>query len=37
MPFGEPMYLLDTNVVSELRKPKPHGRVLAEFSAMKTP
>lgn len=22
-------YLLDTNVVSELRKPKPHGRVLA--------
>ena len=25
------MYLLDTNVVSELRKPKPHGRVLAWF------
>lgn len=24
-----PMYLLDTNVVSELRKPKPHGAVLA--------
>jgi hypothetical protein len=24
-----PMYLLDTNVVSELRKPKPHGGVLA--------
>ena len=23
------MYLLDTNVVSELRKPKPHGRVVA--------
>ena len=23
------MYLLDTNVVSELRKPKPHGAVLA--------
>lgn len=23
------MYLLDTNVVSELRKPKPHGSVLA--------
>jgi len=22
-------YLLDTNVVSELRKPKPHGAVLA--------
>jgi predicted nucleic acid-binding protein len=25
------MYLLDTNVVSELRKPKPHGAVLAWF------
>lgn len=24
-------YLLDTNVVSELRKPKPHGAVLAWF------
>lgn len=24
-----PKYLLDTNVVSELRKPKPHGAVLA--------
>ena len=23
------MYLLDTNVVSELRKPKPHGGVVA--------
>ncbi len=23
------MYLLDTNVVSELRKPRPHGEVLA--------
>lgn len=23
------MYMLDTNVVSELRKPKPHGGVLA--------
>lgn len=23
-----PMYLLDTNVVSELRKPKPHGGVV---------
>ena len=23
------MYLLDTNVVAELRKPKPHGAVLA--------
>jgi predicted nucleic acid-binding protein len=28
------MYLLDTNVVSELRKPKPHGAVLAWFSGM---
>lgn len=28
-PRGELMYLLDTNVVSELRKPKPHGAVLA--------
>ena len=28
------MYLLDTNVVSELRKPKPHGAVLAWVSAM---
>ena len=27
------MYLLDTNVVSELRKPKPHGAVLAWFEA----
>jgi len=26
---GEAVYLLDTNVVSELRKPKPHGAVLA--------
>ena len=25
------MYLLDTNIVSELRKPKPHGGVLAWF------
>lgn len=23
------MYLLDTNIVSELRKPRPHGAVLA--------
>src|SRR5271168_5145268 len=23
------MYLLDTNVVSELRKPRPHGAVIA--------
>jgi predicted nucleic acid-binding protein len=28
------MYLLDTNVVSELRKPKPHGAVLAWFDAL---
>jgi predicted nucleic acid-binding protein len=28
------MYLLDTNVVSELRKPKPHGAVLGWFKAM---
>ena len=25
------MYLLDTNIISELRKPKPHGAVLAWF------
>jgi toxin FitB len=28
------MYLLDTNVVSELRKPKPHGAVMAWFEAL---
>ncbi len=28
------MYLLDTNVVSELRKPKPHGAVLQWLSAV---
>ncbi len=28
------MYLLDTNVVSELRKPKPHGAVLAWFGGV---
>ena len=28
------MYLLDTNVVSELRKPKPHGAVLAWFAGL---
>lgn len=28
------MYLLDTNVVSELRKPKPHGAVLAWFDGL---
>lgn len=27
------MYLLDTNVVSELRKPRPHGAVLAWLQA----
>jgi toxin FitB len=27
------MYLLDTNVISELRRPKPHGAVLAWFKA----
>jgi predicted nucleic acid-binding protein len=27
------MYLLDTNVVSELRKPKPHGGVVAWLQA----
>lgn len=29
-----PLYLLDTNVVSELRKPRPHGQVLAWLSAL---
>ena len=28
------MYLLDTNVVSELRKPKPHGAVLVWFEGL---
>jgi len=28
------MYLLDTNVVSELRRPKPHGAVLAWMEAV---
>jgi len=28
------MYLLDTNVVSELRKSRPHGAVLAWFEAV---
>jgi len=27
------MFLLDTNIVSELRKPKPHGGVVAWISA----
>jgi len=30
------VYLLDTNVISELRKPRPHGAVLAWFNAQKT-
>jgi predicted nucleic acid-binding protein len=29
------MYLLDTNIVSELRKAKPHGAVLAWFQAVR--
>lgn len=28
------MYLLDTNVISELRKTKPHGAVLAWFESV---
>jgi toxin FitB len=28
------MYLLDTNVISELRKPKPHGGVVAWVTAI---
>ncbi len=28
------MYLLDTNVISELRKRKPHGAVLAWFNSV---
>lgn len=28
------MFLLDTNVISELRKPKPHGAVLAWFDSI---
>lgn len=28
------MYLLDTNVISELRKAKPHGAVLAWFQSV---
>ncbi|OAI27761.1 type II toxin-antitoxin system VapC family toxin [Methylomonas koyamae] len=28
------MYLLDTNIVSELRKPKPHGGVVAWLQAI---
>jgi predicted nucleic acid-binding protein len=32
--WGEAVYLLDTNVVSELRKPKPHGAVLQWIEAV---
>ena len=28
------MYLVDTNVISELRKPRPHGAVLAWLQAV---
>ena len=28
------MYLVDTNVISELRKPKPHGAVIAWLSSV---
>ena len=28
------MYLLDTNIISELRKPKPHGAVVAWVQSM---
>jgi predicted nucleic acid-binding protein len=28
-------YLLDTNVISELRKPKPHGAVVAWFGTLR--
>lgn len=28
------MYLLDTNVISELRRPKPHGAVLAWLASV---
>ncbi len=31
------MYLLDTNVISELRKVKPHGAVLAWFQSVPSP
>ena len=29
------MYLLDTNVISELRKPRPHGAVSAWFASIR--
>ncbi|MGA9510384.1 MAG: type II toxin-antitoxin system VapC family toxin [Candidatus Sulfotelmatobacter sp.] len=28
-------YLLDTNIISEIHKPKPHGAVLAWFAALR--
>ena len=28
-------YLLDTNIISELHKPKPHGGVMAWFAALR--
>ncbi|MEN9864798.1 MAG: hypothetical protein RL748_388 [Pseudomonadota bacterium] len=31
------MYLLDTNIVSELRKPRPHGSVLAWIESIDEP
>jgi len=31
------MYLLDTNVVSELRKPRPHGAVVAWIKSVPDP
>ena len=31
------MYLLDTNIVSELRKPRPHGGVLAWLESVDDP
>jgi predicted nucleic acid-binding protein len=31
------MYLLDTNVISETRKPKPHGAVLAWVKSISVP
>ncbi|MFG0787323.1 type II toxin-antitoxin system VapC family toxin [Delftia tsuruhatensis] len=31
------MYLLDTNIISELRRPRPHGAVLAWLQALPEP
>ena len=28
------MYLLDTNIISELRKPRPHGAVVAWLTSI---